>query len=57
MTISPAIPSQKQNRWMRAYPSIPRVMTQVTKASTIRQLTKTPTWLLKKVATPVAPSV
>jgi len=36
---------------------MPRVMTQLTKASTIRQLTKMPVGLLKKVATPVKPRV
>ena len=57
MASRPAIPSQKQNRWIRAYPSMPRVMTQLTKPSTIRQLTKMPVWLPKKVARPLQPSV
>ena len=41
-TARPTSPIQKQTFWMRAYVSIPIVTTMLTKASTIRQLTKTP---------------
>ena len=51
------MPIQKQTFWMRAYVSMPRVTTTLTKASTIRQLTKTPVGLLMKVARSFSPSV
>src|SRR5579859_5808812 len=56
-TARPTMPIQKQIFWIRAYVSMPRVTTTLTKARTIKQLTKMPLWLLKKVATLDHPSV
>ena len=57
MTARPTRPIQKQTFWIRAYVSMPMVTTTLTKASTIRQETKMPVWLVKNVATFVQPRV